>query len=99
MVGAALRSVQSLFGPRIDVAAELANWWWHDWQNDPYTRGAYSYVNAGGEGAREQLAAPLDDTLFFAGEATDYAGESGTVAAALGSGLRAAREVLDTRRC
>ena len=95
MVGAALRSVQSLFGPRIDVAAELANWWWHDWQNDPYTRGAYSYVNAGGEGAREQLAAPLDDTLFFAGEATDYAGESGTVAAALGSGLRAAREVLD----
>ncbi len=95
MVGAALRSVQSLFGPRIDVAAELANWWWHDWQNDPYTRGAYSYVNAGGEGAREQLAEPLDDTLFFAGEATDYAGESGTVAAALGSGLRAAREVLD----
>jgi len=95
MVGAALRGVQSLFGPRIDVAAELANWWWHDWQNDPYTRGAYSYVNAGGEGAREQLAAPLDDTLFFAGEATDYAGESGTVAAALGSGLRAAREVLD----
>jgi len=95
MVGAALRSVQSLFGPRIDVAAELANWWWHDWQNDPYTRGAYTYVNAGGEGAREQLAEPLDDTLFFAGEATDYAGESGTVAAALGSGLRAAREVLD----
>ena len=99
MIDAALRSAQSLFGRRFDVAAELANWWWHDWQNDPYTRGAYSYVNAGGEGAREQLAAPLDDTLFFAGEATDYAGESGTVAAALGSGLRAAHEVLDTWRC
>ena len=99
MVGEALRSVQNLFGPRIDVAAELANWWWHDWQHDPYTRGAYSYVNAGGEGAREQLAAPLDDALFFAGEATGYAGESGTVAAALGSGMRAAREVLDASPC
>ena len=99
MVKAALLSVQSLFGPRIDVAAELANWWWHDWQHDPYTRGAYSYVNAGGGDAREQLAAPLEDTLFFAGEATNYAGESGTVAAALGSGLRAAREVLDASPC
>jgi monoamine oxidase len=91
---AALQSVDSLFGPRTNAAARLRNWWMHNWQNDPYTRGAYSYVNAGGDGAREQLAAPLAGTLFFAGEATDSSGESGTVAAALSSGLRAAQEVL-----
>jgi monoamine oxidase len=35
----------------------------------------------------------LDDTLFFAGEATDTEGEAATVTGALQSGARAAREV------
>jgi monoamine oxidase len=65
----------------------------HDWQADPYARGAYSYVLVNGEGAREDLAAPLAGTLFFAGEATHPA-DSGTVAGALQSGERAAREAL-----
>ncbi|MGZ8263054.1 MAG: FAD-dependent oxidoreductase, partial [Burkholderiales bacterium] len=68
--------------------------WLHDWQRDPYARGAYSYVVVGGDKARAQLAAPLAGTLFFAGEAADAEGEAGTVAGALQSGLRAAREVL-----
>ena len=51
----------------------------------------------GGEGAREELAAPLQDALYFAGEATD-ADEAGTVAGALRSGARAAREILDHPR-
>jgi monoamine oxidase len=37
----------------------------------------------------------MADTLFFAGEATDTAGEMGTVAGALQSGLRAARHILE----
>jgi hypothetical protein len=64
-----------------------------NWQSDPFARGAYSYVLVGGEGAREDLAAPLAHTLFFAGEATHPA-DSGTVAGALQSGERAAREAL-----
>jgi hypothetical protein len=39
------------------------------------------------------LAAPAGNTLFFAGEATEE-GLSGTVAAAIQSGHRAAREIL-----
>jgi monoamine oxidase len=73
--------------------AHLADAIVQDWRSDPYSRGGYSYVLVGGEGARHQLAQPLDDTLFFAGEATD-AEEAGTVAGALRSGMRAAREVL-----
>jgi monoamine oxidase len=67
--------------------------WYHDWQSDPFARGAYSYVLTGGKNARRMLAKPIDDTLFFAGEATDATGEAGTVAGALLSGIRAAREV------
>jgi monoamine oxidase len=66
-----------------------------DWQADPYARGGYSYVRVGGQGAREALAQPLEDTLFFAGEAT-AAGDAGTVGGALASGMRAAREILKT---
>jgi monoamine oxidase len=65
----------------------------HDWQADPFARGAYSYVVAGGASARKALAAPVQGTLFFAGEAADTQGESGTVAGALQSGMRAARQV------
>jgi len=61
---------------------------------DPFARGAYSYVTVGGAGGRKALASPLQDTLFFAGEATDFEGEHGTVAGALRSGTRAARQAL-----
>jgi predicted NAD/FAD-dependent oxidoreductase len=66
----------------------------HDWQRDPFARGAYSYVLVGGEHARATLAAPIDGALWFAGEATASQSEGGTVAGALESGMRAAREII-----
>lgn len=90
----AATSLNSVFGKRADVEAQLEAAYCHDWQRDPFARGAYSYVTVGGDGAREALAAPLRDTLFFAGEATDVQGEATTVAGALQSGIRAARELM-----
>ncbi|MBI1964773.1 MAG: FAD-dependent oxidoreductase [Betaproteobacteria bacterium] len=87
----AMESLKSVFGGRV---GRLEAAFVHDWQQDPYARGAYSYVAVGGEGARKTLAAPLRDALFFAGEATDFEGEHGTVAGALQSGIRAARGML-----
>jgi monoamine oxidase len=66
----------------------------HNWQSDPLSRGAYSYLTAGGSDARAALADPVSDTLFFAGEATNTQNEAATVTGALQSGERAAREVL-----
>jgi monoamine oxidase len=40
------------------------------------------------------MARPVSDTLYFAGEHTDTAGQWGTVHGALGSGLRAAAQIL-----
>ena len=85
----ALASVRSVFPDAEEPKAYLM----HDWQADPFARGGYSYVKVGGTGARQALAEPLEETLFFAGEATDTE-QSGTVGGALSSGLRAAREVL-----
>jgi monoamine oxidase len=84
-------SLKSIFG-RIEEPDEVLI---QDWARDRFSRGAYSYVLVEGEGAREELARPLEDSLFFAGEATSV-DDPGTVAGALASGQRAAREVLSS---
>jgi monoamine oxidase len=66
----------------------------HDWQNDPFSHGAYSYGAIGSDGAQRDLASPLENTLFFAGEATDTTGHNGTVHGAIASGHRAASQIL-----
>lgn len=74
----------------------LAASWMHDWQADPFSRGAYSYAAVGGSNAHHELARPLNRTLFFAGEATS-GDETGTVSGAITSGRRAAKELLAGR--
>lgn len=69
----------------------------HDWQSDPFSRGAYSYGKVGCDGAQEALGAPLENRLFFAGEATDISGYNGTIHGAIASGHRAAEQILKTR--
>lgn len=68
--------------------------WMHDWEHDPFARGAYSYALADGARAPHALARPVKGTLFFAGEAADVEGATGTVHGAVASGRRAARQVL-----
>lgn len=75
---------------------ELRGWWMHNWTKDECSRGAYSFSVAGYEEGPARLAAPVSDTLFFAGEAT--ADELGTVHGAFGSGVRAATEADRTLR-
>jgi monoamine oxidase len=65
----------------------------HNWSSDPFTLGAYAYLPVGGLVLQQTLARPVDDTLYFAGEATSV-GHIGTVHGALDSGHRAAREIL-----
>lgn len=98
IVDQALQSLSVVFGGRAQSAFELEAAYLHNWQTDPFARGAYSYIAVGGSDARSALAAPLEDTLFFAGEATDTQEEAATVTGALQSGDRAAREVIERFR-
>ena len=81
--------------PRRRIRSMLDAIHMHDWQGDPFSRGAYSYAGVGGSMAHRELARPMAGTLFFAGEATS--GQTATVAGAIGSGRRAAREALRPR--
>ena len=94
MIDRAIDAMSEAFGVRRkQIETLLVGTHSHDWQADPFSRGAYSYAGVGGKNAHDALAKPLNGVLFFAGEATTGE-ETGTVAGAISTGRRAAREIL-----
>jgi monoamine oxidase len=82
----------------------------YSWPNDPYIKGSYSYITPGqetifaatkiecGEGVKT-LFAPIDNTLYFAGEhASILKDVPGTMEAACESGERVARMILKAHK-
>ena len=69
----------------------------HRWGADPYSRGAYSYALPGKVGCRAQLAAAVDDRLFFAGEACSK-NDFSTAHGGYLTGVAAADDVIAVRR-
>jgi monoamine oxidase len=93
LIDRALDAIGSLFGEPALARDAFESGAVHDWSRDPFARGAYSYVAVAGGNARGVLGLPVDDTLFFAGEATSTDGQGGTVNGAFETGTRVAREV------
>lgn len=94
-----LDTLSRIFGLKVPVLrTELESWRVMNWQHEPFTRGGYCVIPTGALKDLQRLAEPVEDTLFFAGEATNTEGEEGTVHGALETGLRAAREVLRANR-
>jgi monoamine oxidase len=94
----ALDSVARVFGrSRRDIESLVEGVRIVDWTRDPFARGAYAYELAGSPpDLLPRLAAPIDETIFFAGEATSLTGRGGTVDGAVETGSRAARQLLRT---
>ncbi|MBV9501028.1 MAG: FAD-dependent oxidoreductase [Acidobacteriaceae bacterium] len=91
VVRAATASLAKIVGIGNDALNRLlVSAHFHDWHADPFARGAYSYVPACALPAREILARPVENTLYFAGEAIDLHGHSATVHGAIASALEAA---------
>ncbi|HEX3499521.1 MAG TPA: NAD(P)/FAD-dependent oxidoreductase [Stellaceae bacterium] len=92
MADFAVGELADLFGsairPRLRPLASSA------WATDDFARGSYSYALPGHADDRAILAAPVDDRLFFAGEACSPANFS-TAHGALLSGREAADRIAD----
>ncbi len=67
-----------------------------NWVTDPFARGAYAYATVGTQEARQLLAQPIQNTLFFAGEAFYEGPAMGTVEAALASGQLTAESIINS---
>lgn len=95
VVGRGIAAIARQLGERRQrVASLVEDYWYHDWEHDPFSCGAYSYALVGGSTAAKRLARPVAGTLFFAGEAADTQGRTGTVHGAIATGRRAAEQVL-----
>lgn len=92
IVASAMGTLKKMFGNGIP---EPLDYQITRWGMDPFARGSYSFNPVATDPkAREQLAAVVNDRLYFAGEATeqDY---FGTAHGAYLSGVRAAKEIID----
>jgi len=91
LIAGCLRTLRTMFGPAVvEPVAYLRT----HWEHDPFSGGSYSFSKVGSEaGDRTLLAAPVNGTLFFAGEAT-HPRYFGTVHAAFETGIQAAQGIL-----
>ena len=91
----AVDSLSRLIGAsRVSITGQVKHRYVHNWCRDPFARGAYSYAGLGGIEARRVLSAPIEETLYFAGEAVETEGHATTVHGAIASGRRAARQIV-----
>ncbi|HVV15463.1 MAG TPA: NAD(P)/FAD-dependent oxidoreductase [Candidatus Paceibacterota bacterium] len=76
------------------LQSELKHFRVINWSADPYAKGAYSYAKPSTAAAKTELLEPIDNKIFFAGEALYQGREAATVEAALATGLDAANKIL-----
>jgi monoamine oxidase len=94
--GAILAHLDNIFGGSV-ASQSKDGAYVMNWAQEPFIKGAYSYpIVGGGLIFRKELASPVGERIFFAGEATHDAGHSGTVHGAIETGMRAANELEST---
>lgn len=93
--GTILGHLDNIFGNNIASQSLMQDGFYlMDWGKEPFIKGAYSFPMVGGGLIfRKELAAPVGERLFFAGEATHFEGHSGTVHGAIETGIRVIEEL------
>ena len=91
----AINSLQEIFNCPIDlikknIKASLIT----NWHKDPFSLGAYSYATLETAQARKILKNPVNNTIFFGGEALFEGPQSATVEGALQNGKDTAQALL-----
>ncbi len=88
----AVKELDSLFGKKI-ASNSLVNYFIMDWKKEPFIRGVTSYPSIGETDAREKLSYPVEEKIFFAGEATNPI-HYGTMHGAIESAQRTVSQII-----
>jgi len=95
LVQIALKSLSGIFSKSItELKADLLVSFSCNWVNNPFSKGAYTYITVEEPNAAVVLSNPVQGTLYFSGEATYNGPHVGTVEAALVSGKEVAERVM-----
>lgn len=90
----AIESLYAIFGlPADKVRDELLDFYISNMQKEPYVCGGYSYSTPASDAAKNLLNEPVNNQIYFAGEALYSGDHPGTVEAALVSGSEAANKI------
>ena len=92
MLDYALTKMASMFGSSVNKDNLIAMSH-HSWLNDEWSRGCVSYAPPGAVPLRQTLATPINNQIFFAGEAVSLFAH-GSVHGAYETGTAAARKIL-----
>lgn len=96
IIEVALQSLSNIFKISItELQADLLTSRVINWPQDKFARGGYSYATPTSAGAIVELQKPVNNKLYFAGEALGEGDTGGTVEAALSSGLNVAKQILN----
>jgi len=88
----ALLSLSSIFRiPPAMLQEELTTYKIINWLNQPFIKGGYSYNTLHSDQAIKILSLPVENTIYFAGEAISKSESQGTVESALQSGYDTAK--------
>ena len=91
LLSIALASLASIFQlPLSDLNEELDRFMIVNWQNNPTAKGGYSFNTLSTDNAKKVLARPVNNMIYFAGEAISQGESQGTVESALQSGKEVA---------
>lgn len=91
----AMESLSSIFSiPPGEIRKNLKESRIFNWKNEPWSRGAYSYPVVGFRKTISICREPVQNRIYFAGEAYYEGAYPGTVEAAVVSGMETARQLL-----
>jgi monoamine oxidase len=85
-------ALRQMYGPRVD--SEVSRTGLTHWGSNPYSLGSYSAARPGGSRMHAVLARPVDDRLFFAGEACARPIFNGSLAGAYESAVDASALII-----
>lgn len=94
----ALKSLANIFDKSITQLKEnLREGFVFSWEKEKHAEGAYAYSMTGSPLAKKILNTPIEDTIYFAGEALAESDSPGTVEAALISGKEVAKKIVKSK--
>lgn len=90
-----IRSLSYIFGASEEELRSLVNRYAvHDWSKEKFTQGAYHYTTVDSDYFAMMASDPIENTIYFAGEAFGGEDGAGLVEAAINSGIRTAKIIL-----
>ena len=90
-----LQDLDSIYGNNVATNQYLDSYI-QDWSKEPFIKGAYSFPKEATNEIRITLAEPIEDKIFFAGEAANTEGSFATVHGAIDAAYVAVEKLLES---